>query len=86
MVTLNLYNPVLQGSAAPAAPLEFGREQFQSSIVTRDAGDNRDGLAASTLGLPADPNNAVTGGSSGIRAAGAGRCRPGTAGAYSPKF
>jgi hypothetical protein len=66
VVTLNLYHPVLQGSAAPAAPLELHRQQFQSSIVTRDAGDNRYGLAASTLGLAPDPNSAVTGGSSGI--------------------
>jgi hypothetical protein len=66
VVTLNLYHPVLQGSAAPAAPLELHRQQFQSSVVTTDAGDNGDGLAASTLGLTTDPNNAVTGGSSGI--------------------
>lgn len=65
VVTLNLYIAVLQGSAAPTAPLEFDRDQFQSSIVTRDAGDNRDCLAASPLGLTPDPNNAVTGGPSG---------------------
>ena len=60
MVPLDFDDAVLDRPASAAAPFQFAGKGPDSFITERDSDDNGNGLAATPLTFPPDPDNAVT--------------------------
>ena len=86
MVALDLDDAVFGCTPRPAASFQVASQGFQLITMKGNPGDDRDGLPTPPLGLPPDPDDAVTGRDRRFVPAGASLHRPPTGGADPAQF